>query len=320
MTLRTRVAIVGLGSMGRNHLRVLSAMPELDIVAVCDTNSERIPSGPWKQLTDYRVAAGEFPDYCVIASPTPTHSKIATYFIGQGVPVLVEKPLASTTGEARAIFEAAQAEGSKVAVGMVERFNRTAVEAKKILESNQFGRLLKIATRRIGPPPGRDMGVGVLLDLGIHDIDLIRWVTGDNLQVAGAQFISGIVSPHDDLALVSGNLSSGALCHSEFSWLSPTKERNVEFLFMQARVSFNLLSGEVEIVRQLGEETQWDAVRELRGPWNSTSTVYGVKTVEPLVSMHQTLLTAVVSGDWSAMPQVDDSVEVLSLIEQIQQR
>lgn len=304
--------------MGRNHLRVLSAMPELDVVAVCDTNSERIPKGPWKQLTDYRDAAGESPDYCVIASPTPTHSEIATHFIGHGVPILVEKPLASTTGEARAIFEAAQVEGSKVAVGMIERFNRTAMEAKRILESNQFGRLLKVVTRRIGPPPGRDMGVGVLLDLGIHDLDLIRWVTGDNLQVAGAQFISGMVSPHDDLALVSGNLSSGALCYSEFSWLSPTKERNVEFLFMQARVSFNLLTGEVEIVRQLGEETQWDAVRELQGPRNSTSTAYGVKTVEPLFSMHQTLLAAVNSGDWSAMPQVFDSVEVLSLIEQLQ--
>jgi len=318
MTLRTRVAIVGLGSMGRNHLRVLSAMPELDIVAVCDTNSERIPSGPWKQLTDYRVAAGEFPDYCVIASPTPTHLEIATHFIRQGVPILVEKPLASTTGEARAIFEAAQAEGSKVAVGMIERFNQTAIELRRILESNQFGRLVGIHTRRIGPPPGRDMGVGVLLDLGIHDIDLIRWATGDNLQVAGAQFVSGMVSPHDDLALVSGNLSSGALCHSEFSWLSPTKERNVELLFMQARVSFNLLTGEVEIVRQRGEETQWDVVRELRGPRNSTSTVYSVKTVEPLVLMHQTLLAAVVSGNWSAMPSVEDSVQILALIERVQ--
>jgi len=318
MTLRTRVAIVGLGSMGRNHLRVLSAMPELDVVAVCDTNSEQIPSGPWEQLTDYRDAADEFPDYCVIASPTLTHLEIATHFIGQGVPILVEKPLASTTGEARAIFEAAQAEGSKVAVGMIERFNQTAIELRRILESNQFGRLVGIHTRRIGPPPGRDMGVGVLLDLGIHDIDLIRWATGDNLQVAGAQFVSGMVSPHDDLALVSGNLSSGALCHSEFSWLSPTKERNVELLFMQARVSFNLLTGEVEIVRQRGEETQWDVVRELRGPRNSTSTVYSVKTVEPLVLMHQTLLAAVVSGNWSAMPSVEDSVQILALIERVQ--
>ena len=320
MTLRTRVAIVGLGSMGRNHLRVLSAMTEIEIVAISDVDTERIPAGPWKRFSTHTDIASEALDYCVIASPTPTHAEIALFCIERGVPLLVEKPLASTSGEARTIADAAKGKASRIAVGMIERFNRTVIEAKRICESNQFGKLLKVATRRVGPPPGRDMGNGVLLDLGIHDLDLVRWVTGQKLVDSQSRFVSGAVSPYDDLALVSGRLASGALCNTEVSWLAPTKERNVELLFKQARINFNLLTGEIEIVRQLGEETQWDAVRELRGPRNSTSMVYGVKTVEPLVLMHKTLLAAVLSGDWSAMPQVDDSVEVLSLIEQLQQR
>lgn len=319
MTPKARVAIIGLGSMGRNHLRVLSAMTEIEIVAISDVNTERIPAGPWKQFSTYKEIASEVPDYCVIATPTPTHAEIALFCIERGVPLLVEKPLASTSGEGRAILEAAQFKASGIAVGMIERFNSTVIEAKRICESNQFGKLLKVATRRVGPPPGRDMGTGVLLDLGIHDLDLVRWVTGQKLVDSQSQFVSGAVSPYDDLALVSGRLTSGALCNTEVSWLSPTKERTVELLFTQARIDLNLLTGEVEIVRPLREETQWDAVRELRGPRNSTSTVYCVKTVEPLVSMHQTMLAAVLSGDWGAMPQVDDSVEVLQLIEHLQQ-
>jgi len=319
MTPKARVAIIGLGSMGRNHLRVLSAMPEIEIVAICDTDSGRIPSGTWKQVSDYRDTAIEFPDYCVIASPTITHAEMALFFIERGLPLLVEKPLASTSDEGRSIVEAAEVKASRIAVGMIERFNPTVIEARRIFESNQFGRLLKVTTRRVGPPPGRDMGAGVLLDLGVHDLDLVQWVTGQKLVAAQSQFVFGIVSPYDDLALVSGELTFGALHNSEVSWLSPTKERTIELLFTQARISFNLLTGEVEIVRQLEEETQWDVAREFRGPRNSMRTVYDVKTVEPLVSLHQALLAAVRSDDWSTMPQVTDSVEVLSLIEKLKQ-
>jgi len=320
MTLRTRVAIVGLGSMGRNHLRVLSAMPELDVVAVCDTNSEQIPSGPWEQLTDYRDAADEFPDYCVIASPTLTHLEIATHFIGQGVPILVEKPLASTTGEARAIFEAAQAEGSKVAVGMIERFNQTAIELRRILESNQFGRLVGIHTRRIGPPPGRDMGTGVTLDLGIHDLDLVQWLTSERIANAVCRNVSSVVSPYEDLVIVSGVLTCGAICHSEVSWISPTKERTIELTFSSARVKSDLIRGEVSIAQQDESEVFWDKAREFRGVRSAVSRLYFVKNIEPLTLMHESLRRAVASSDWSSLPSARDAVDLHSLIDSLKTR
>jgi UDP-N-acetylglucosamine 3-dehydrogenase len=315
MTPKVRVAIVGLGSMGRNHLRVLLAMPEIEIVALCDSEAERLPSGPWKKLSDYRNVALEHPDYCVIASPTPTHSEMALHLIGQGLSLLVEKPLASSADEARAILKKSQSGTGKVAVGMIERFNQTVIEAKRLLQSKEFGKLLKVSTRRIGPPPGRDMGVGVLLDLGIHDLDLMQWITGEKLITTQSDFITGVVSPYDDLALVSGRLPSGALWHSEVSWLSPTKKRGLDFLFVSGAVSLDLLTGEVVIIRQSGEEHHWDVIRELRGSISSTSTVYGIKTLEPLLSMHETLVAAISSGDWSALPRLEDSLEVLDLIE-----
>jgi predicted dehydrogenase len=127
---------------------------------------------------------------------------------------------------------------------MIERFNQTVIEAKRLLESKEFGKLLKVSTRRIGPPPGRDMGVGVLLDLGIHDLDLMQWITGEKLITRQSDFITRVVSPYDDLALVSGRLPSGALWHSEVSWLSPTKKRGLDLLFVSGAVSLDLLTGD----------------------------------------------------------------------------
>ena len=320
MTPKVRVAIIGLGAMGRNHLRILSSMPEIEIAALCDKEIERVPPGNWKQTSEYREVASVCPDYCIVASPTLTHSEVALHLIKEGIPILVEKPLASTANDASAILKASQSGSGKVAVGMIERFNSTVIEAKKLFESNEFGKLLKITSRRVGPSPGRDMGVGVLLDLGIHDLDLVQWVTGEKLIAMHSQFITDVVSPYDDLAFVSGRLSSGTLCHFEFSWLSPNKERFVDLLFISARVTLNLLTGEVTIIKQLGDESQWNALREFRGPISTTRLVYDVKTIEPLLSLHKTLVSAVLSSDWSALPRVEDSIEVLSLIEHLQAR
>jgi predicted dehydrogenase len=143
----------------------------------------------------------------------------------------------------------------------------------------------------------------------------MQWITGEKLITTQSDFITGVVSPYDDLALVSGRLPSGALWHSEVSWLSPTKKRGLDFLFVSGAVSLDLLTGEVVIIRQSGEEHHWDVIRELRGSISSTSTVYGIKTLEPLLSMHETLVAAISSGDWSTLPRLEDSLEVLDLIE-----
>lgn len=317
MTSKVRVAVIGLGSMGRNHLRVLATMPEIEVVALCDSEPERLPSGPWTTLTDYREVAYENPDYCVIATPTVSHCEVASHFIAQGLPLLIEKPLARTAKEAKQILQKSQSENVEVAVGMIERFNQAVIEAKKTIELNRLGTLLKIATRRIGPPPGRDMGVGVLSDIGVHDLDLLQWVTGEKLKNLQCELISRVVTDRDDLALVSGRLSTGVLLQTEVSWLSPVKERSLELLFDSARVHFDLLTGEVVTLKQLGEENQWDAIRDLRGRIGSSSSAYAVKTVEPLLLMHQALLAAVSTSDWRPLPQVAESVDVLETIENL---
>lgn len=315
MNQRHKVAVIGLGSMGRNHARVLSSLEGAELAAVCDSETRRLISGPWHQLVDYRTLKFGELAYCVIATPTNSHLEIGQHILEHGVPILVEKPAASTSAEIDQFLSAAQRSSGRVVVGMIERFNRTVIEAQSLVRSGRMGRLLKIATRRIGPPPGRDMGVGVLTDLGIHDLDLVGWISGEDLANMQLRALSNIVSLYDDHVLVSARLTSGAIVSIEVSWISPIKRREIELIFSSGVVTLDLLSGEVAI-SELSEETiEWEAVQEFFGAGRVKKMVYGVKTVEPLVAEHQAVIKAIQTGNWANLPSLAESKNLLELIE-----
>jgi predicted dehydrogenase len=312
---RLPVAVIGLGSMGRNHVRVLSSLAEVELIAVCDSDPKRLISGKWMQVTDYRDARASDFAYCVVATPTLTHLEVCKHFLSEGVPVLLEKPAASTADEVRELIATRTEHAGHVSVGMIERFNRTAQEARNLVMSKQMGSLLKMSMCRVGPPPGRDMGVGVLTDLGIHDLDLARWITGSEVSGSQALAVSQVVSSHEDYVLLAGHLVGGAIISVELSWLHPLKQRSIEMLFTSGLARFDLLSGEVSLSELSGETIEWDAVREFFGTGRAKRMVYGVKTVEPLVVEHQSMVHAVRTGDWSNLPSLEESLRLLESLE-----
>jgi UDP-N-acetylglucosamine 3-dehydrogenase len=315
MTETMRVAIIGLGSMGRNHLRVLSSINNVEVAAVSDVDPQRLVAGPWATHTDYRNLRLDVIDYVVVATPTPTHLEICRHFLEHGVPLLVEKPAASTSSEVAQLIAVRNANEANVAVGMIERFNGVAQEAKRLVGTGSMGRLLKISTRRVGPPPGREMGVGVLKDLAVHDLDLILWMTGLQINDLQMRSISDVVSCHDDLALIVGQLDGGVLTTTEVSWLSPIKRREIELLFSNGSAVLDLISGEVAIAELAEGAIEWDVVREFVGSGRSNKRVFSVKNVEPLVREHQAVLNAVRTGTWADVPSLDESFHLLNLIE-----
>jgi predicted dehydrogenase len=312
---RLPVAVIGLGSMGRSHVRVLSSLAEVELVTVCDSDPKRLISGKWMQVTDYRDARASDFAYCVVATPTLTHLEVCKHFLSDGVPVLLEKPAASTADEVRELIATRTKHAGHVSVGMIERFNRTAQEARNLVMSKQMGSLLKMSMCRVGPPPGRDMGVGVLTDLGIHDLDLARWITGSEVSGSQALAVSQVVSSHEDYVLLAGHLVGGAIISVELSWLHPLKQRSIEMLFTSGLARFDLLSGEVSLSELSGETIEWDAVREFFGTGRAKRMVYGVKTVEPLVVEHQSMVHAVRTGEWSNLPSLEESLQLLESLE-----
>jgi len=316
---KIRVGVVGLGSMGSNHLRVLSELEEVEVHAVCDVNQPSGLRGSWVSVSDHRELADFDLDYCVVATPTRSHESISIDLMCAGHSLLIEKPVSHDVNSAELMRRTCIEANASVAVGLIERFNGAAREAQRIIELGRFGQLLRVATRRVGPAPGREMGVGVMRDLGTHDLDLIAWMTGASFKDMHVQTLSQLRTEFEDFATITGRLTSGAIVNSELSWLSPIKERTIELLFENGLTQVNLLTGEVQTTSVIDEVIEWRTGREMMGATSSQSSSYRVKTVEPLVAQHRSLCKAVRSGDWTNLPTIEESIEILKVIESLEQ-
>ena len=198
-------------------------------------------------LTGCRTFAGldeliaEGVDAVTIAAPTHLHHEIALACIARDIHVLVEKPIASTVEEGREIVAAAERAGVTLMVGHVERFNPAVAAIKQAISGED---ILSIAITRVGPFPPRMSNVGVVIDLAVHDIDLIRWFTESDIVEVQPQ-LSSAVAEREDIALLQFRTASGVLAHINTNWLTPFKARNVTVATRGKYVMGDLLTRQV---------------------------------------------------------------------------
>src|SRR3984893_9644717 len=222
-----RVGVVGAGVMGSNLARVLAGLPDISLVGVV----EPLPAHRTRvmDLANCRTFAGldeliaEGVDAVTVAAPTHLHHEIALACIARDIHILVEKPIASTVEEGEEIIAAARRAGVTLMVGHVERFNPAVEAIRRALQGED---ILSIAITRVGPFPPRMSNVGVVIDLAVHDIDLIRWFTGSEIAEVQPQ-LSSAVAEREDIALLQFRTESGVLAHINTNWLTPFKARNV---------------------------------------------------------------------------------------------
>jgi predicted dehydrogenase len=180
-------------------------------------------------------------DAVTIAAPTHLHREIALRCIARGIHVLVEKPIASTVEEGDDIIKAARRAGLTLMVGHVERFNPAVQAIKDAIRGED---ILSIAITRVGPFPPRMSNVGVVIDLAVHDIDLIRWFTDSDIVEVQPQ-LSNAVAEREDIALLQFRTASGVLAHINTNWLTPFKARNVTIATRDKYVMGDLLTRQV---------------------------------------------------------------------------
>ena len=240
-----RVGVVGVGVMGSNHARVFAGLPGAELIGVADPDLKQadfvartlgcsaVPD--IEQLLDLGV------DAVTIAGPTHLHHDIALTCIQRGIHILVEKPIASTVAEGHDIIDAARRANVTLMVGHVERFN-PAVEAIKEAIRNED--ILSIAITRVGPFPPRMSNVGVVIDLAVHDIDLIRWFTDSDIVEVQPQ-LSSAVAEREDIALLQFRTASGVLAHINTNWLTPFKARSVTVATRGKYITGDLLTRQV---------------------------------------------------------------------------
>jgi predicted dehydrogenase len=240
-----RVGVVGVGVMGSNHARVVSELPGVKLVGVADPDRKRCDQVArtlgCASFADADALMRQGVDAVTIAAPTHLHRDIAIDCAARGIHILVEKPIASTVEESRAVVAAARRAGVTLMVGHVERFNPAVQSIKRAIKDQD---ILSIAITRVGPFPPRMSNVGVVIDLAVHDIDLIRWFTDSEIVQIQPQ-TSSAVAEREDIALLQFRTASGVLAHINTNWLTPFKARTVHIATRDKYVIGDLLTLQV---------------------------------------------------------------------------
>jgi UDP-N-acetylglucosamine 3-dehydrogenase len=222
-----RVGVIGVGVMGSNHARVLAELPGVKLAGIADPDRKRrdfvAQALGCAAFGDAEELVRQGVDAVIIAAPTHLHRDIATACASRGIHLLVEKPIASSVEESRAIVAAARRASVTLMVGHVERFNPAVESIKKAIKDQD---ILSIAITRVGPFPPRMSNVGVVIDLAVHDIDLIRWFTDSEIVEIQPQ-TSSAVAEREDIALLQFRTASGVLAHINTNWLTPFKARTI---------------------------------------------------------------------------------------------
>jgi UDP-N-acetylglucosamine 3-dehydrogenase len=242
---RFRVGVVGVGVMGSNHARVISELPGVELSGIVDIDRHQARNVSrtldCKAFESLDALLDHGVDAATIAAPTHLHHDLAIACIRRGVHVLIEKPIASTAEEGRSLIAAARRARVTLMVGHVERFNPAVQAIKETLRGEE---ILSIAITRVGPFPPRMSNVGVVIDLAVHDIDLIRWFTDSEIIEMQPQ-LSSAVAEREDIALLQFRTASGVLAHINTNWLTPFKARTAHVATRKKYVMGDLLTRQV---------------------------------------------------------------------------
>ncbi len=246
---KLNVAVIGVGNMGKFHVNNYSEIEEVNLVGISDLNKERGEkiSREFKCLfyEDYKkMISEEKIDIVSIATPTKFHKEIALYCIEEGINVLIEKPMADTVENALEIIKKAKESKVKVSVGHVERFNPAVIKLKELIDSGKLGKINSIIARRVGIYPPKMKEGGVLVDLAVHDIDIINHLLkkrpiSSKINSGGA--ILSNTRDYADIFLDYGDVSALV----QVNWITPVKIRKLNITGSKGYAEMDYISQEI---------------------------------------------------------------------------
>lgn len=293
-----RAGLIGLGMMGRHHARVLGSLPGVDLVAVADPGGDvhGVAGGrPVEESIEALIGHGL--DYCMVAVPTIYHEQIGLALAEAGVHTMIEKPLAQDTASSQRLADAFEAKGLVGAVGHIERYNPALQQARARIESGELGDIYQVVTRRQGPFPARIADVGVVKDLGTHDIDLTAWVTQQEFTSVAARTTHRSGREHEDMVAVVGQLSKGTITNHLVNWLSPFKERVTVITGSKGAFVADTLTADLTWHANGEIESSWDAIAKFRGVSEGDVVRLAISKPEPLRMEHEQFRDAVLGQD-----------------------
>jgi predicted dehydrogenase len=247
-----RLAVIGVGHLGRHHARLLAELPGVTLISVVDVNQPRArdiaAAHAVEPAFDYRDVLGRV-DAVTIAVPTELHCDIVVPFLRAGVPVLVEKPMARSLAEADAMISAAAKAGAMLAVGHTERFNPAVEAARSLLTDPRF-----IEVHRLGTFPDRSLDIDVVFDLMIHDLDVVLSIVRAEVESIEAVGVP-VLTPRVDIANARLRFANGCIANLTASRISRDRVRKIRFFQQAAYVSIDYAAQKVDVwrLKQSGE-------------------------------------------------------------------
>lgn len=284
----TRVAVIGVGMMGRNHARVYSEIPDVELSAVVDANPElaektgrtfHVPAFSEVQTMLDAIR----PDAVSVVVPTYLHFPVARKILESGCHVLVEKPIAVSIEDARSLITLAERNNLILTVGHIERYNPAIIELKRRLDAGELGKIFQIHARRLGPSPTRIQDVGVALDLAPHDLDIMRFLIGSEAQYVFAHTKREMHVSQEDLFVGVVGFEDQTIGLLEINWLTPTKIRELYVTGAYGMFKVNYITQDLFFFQNAEVNGNgWPVMNLLRGVGEGTTTQFVINKKEPL--------------------------------------
>jgi predicted dehydrogenase len=317
-----KAAVIGVGSMGVNHARVNWELLDVELVGVADFDAVKAQSVAKKYstqaFTDYQQMLDETkPDEVTLAVPTVYHHKIALDIIDRGIPLLIEKPIAFTLEEGQSIINAAKEKNVKLMIGHIERFNPAIIALKEMIAQEELGRIFQMDAHRQGPFPARIGDVGVVIDLAVHDLDIMRFVSQSEVVRVFAETEKHIHSKYEDLLTGLVRLTDGSIGTLNINWLTPTKIR--EFIVTGERGLFrcDYLTQDLYFYENpISHGSEWENLRVLRGVREGKMVRHMIAKKEPLRAEQEAFISSIINDTPSPVTG-EDGLKALELAKAI---
>ena len=258
MSQKIRAGVVGVGAIGKNHARIYSEIESADLVAIFDADSDaaqKIASSYGGKVASSIEEFVDLVDVVSVATPTSTHRSIGEMLLNKKKHILIEKPIADTTDDAQALVNLASEMGCVLQVGHIERFNPVLGEIEKRLKDPRF-----IEVHRLSPFPNRSMDIGVVLDLMIHDLEIVLHLVKSKVLSIDAVGVP-VLTNREDIANARIRFESGCVANITASRISPEKMRKLRVFEGESYLSLDYQAQEGQFYWKDGMEIKVEPVQ-----------------------------------------------------------
>jgi predicted dehydrogenase len=317
---RVRIAVVGAGNWGRNHVRTVATLPEATLAAVCDIDPARLEHVrrlyPSARATPDLDQALEAADAVVVASPAAAHAPAATAAIERGLPVLVEKPFALSGADAEAVARLADARGVPVVAGHLLLFHPAVERLRELIRGGELGQLYYLYSQRVNLGQVRP-DENALWSFGPHDISVALHLLPDRPVAVAARGHSYLQPGIEDVVFLTLEFDSGVIAHVQMSWLDPHKERRLTVVGSRRMVVFDDMQPREKLKifdKGVDRPPEYRSFGESLSVREGDIFVPRIPNVEPLTAELRHFV-AVARGDEPPRVTAWDGVEVVRILE-----